>query len=270
MNPLNLDISPYAVYSLLLTEDILRYIIGAGGIYLLVNIALAVRLASRKIRAKNPPKGQIGREIFASIRTMLIFATVGFITLSGAEAGIFQLYFDIDTYGTGYLVFSTIVLIVLHDGYFYWAHRVLHRPKVFRAAHKLHHLSNNPTPFTSFTFNIGEAVANAVFLPLLLLVMPFHPLAIFIFSNHMMLRNAIGHSGYELFPANRNGRPMFDWMTTVTHHDIHHARFNSNYGLYFTWWDRWMGTEHPTYHDQFGDAIRSKARLKAVQAPAAE
>ena len=23
-----------------------------------------------------------------------------------------------------------------------------------------------------------------------------------------------------------------------------------NYGLYFTWWDRLMGTEHPAYHEK--------------------
>ena len=67
----------------------------------------------------------------------------------------------------------------------------------------------------------------------------------------MMLRNAIGHSGYELFPANRNSRPLFDWMTTVTHHDLHHAHAGYNLGLYFTWWDRLMGTEHPDYHEAF-------------------
>lgn len=33
----------------------------------------------------------------------------------------------------------------------------------------------------------------------------------------------------------------------VTHHDMHHASGNSNFGLYFTWWDRMMGTEHPQY-----------------------
>ena len=270
MNPLNMDISIYTIFSILLSEDILRYVIGAGGMYLLINIGLSARLAGRKITDKEPKQGQIKREVISSLRTATIFAIVALITLTGSEFGIFRLYFDIADYGLGYLVISTIALIILHDGYFYWAHRFLHRPRVFKKAHRLHHQSINPTPFTSYAFNVGEAVANAGFLPLVLLFMPLHPLAIFIFTNHMMLRNAMGHSGYELFPANRHGRPMFDWMTTVTHHDIHHARFTSNYGLYFTWWDRWMGTEHPTYYEQFQQAINSKPDQKALQAPAAE
>jgi sterol desaturase/sphingolipid hydroxylase (fatty acid hydroxylase superfamily) len=46
-----------------------------------------------------------------------------------------------------------------------------------------------------------------------------------------------------------------DLMTTTTHHDMHHQQFNGNYGLYFTWWDRWMGTEFPEYKVAFHQAI---------------
>ena len=93
-------------------------------------------------------------------------------------------------------------------------------------------------------------------MPLALILIPASPLAVMLFLAHMMLRNAIGHCGYELFPAARNGRPLFDWMTSVTHHDLHHAQAGWNYGLYFTWWDRLMGTEHPLYHEKFAAAVR--------------
>jgi sterol desaturase/sphingolipid hydroxylase (fatty acid hydroxylase superfamily) len=35
--------------------------------------------------------------------------------------------------------------------------------------------------------------------------------------------------------------------TTSTHHNMHHQLFNGNYALYFTWWDKWMGTEFKDY-----------------------
>jgi sterol desaturase/sphingolipid hydroxylase (fatty acid hydroxylase superfamily) len=28
---------------------------------------------------------------------------------------------------------------------------------------------------------------------------------------------------------------------------MHHEHAPRNFGLYFTWWDRFMGTEHPEY-----------------------
>lgn len=88
-----------------------------------------------------------------------------------------------------------------------------------------------------------------------MVVMPTSILAAFIFTGHMMLRNAIGHCGYEVFPARADGRPLLDWLTTVTHHDLHHARTRTNFGLYFTFWDHIMGTEDPTYHARFACAV---------------
>jgi len=156
-------------------------------------------------------------------------------------------------------------MILLHDAWFYWTHRLIHYPPIFQWAHRLHHRSNNPTPFTALSFNLGEAAINAAYMPLLLLVVPLHPFTLVLFSWHMMLRNAVAHSGYELFPARADGRPVLDWLTTVTHHDLHHGTARYNMGLYFTWWDRWMGTEHPEYHAEFarvaaGQALRDPAR----------
>jgi sterol desaturase/sphingolipid hydroxylase (fatty acid hydroxylase superfamily) len=68
---------------------------------------------------------------------------------------------------------------------------------------------------------------------------------------HMIARNAWGHSGHEFRPAKADGTPWFDGFTTTSHHDLHHTDVKGNYGLYFTFWDRFMGTEHPDYHDRF-------------------
>ena len=239
------------IYPAIFASDLMRYVTGAGGLYLIVNILLAGRLAARKIRDKSPPDGQIMRELVASMRTVLIFAANGTAIVYGAGIGVFTIYPDIAAYGWWYLAVSSILLIILHDAWFYWSHRILHHPPIFRRFHRLHHRSQNPTPFTSYSFDAGEAFVNAIYLPIVLLFFPAHPTALLIFTAHMMLRNAAGHSGYELFPAKRNGRPLLDWMTTVTHHDLHHAHAGYNMGLYFTWWDRWMGTEHPEYHARF-------------------
>ena len=249
-------------------QDFLRYVIGAGGVYLIVNLALAANLARRKIRDKQPPSGQIARELLISLRTIVIFSMFGAGIVLGATTGVFTIYMDLADYGIPYFLFSALAIIVLHDAYFYWAHRIIHRPWLFRRLHRMHHRSHNPTPFTSFTFDIGEAALNAVFLPLVLLLLPAHPLALVIFTGHMMLRNAMGHCGYELFPARADGRPLFDWMTTVTHHDLHHSHAGYNMGLYFTWWDRWMETEHPEYHARFKSV--SKARVAKSAAARSE
>ena len=245
-----------SIYPAVFTSDLMRYVIGTGGVYLTVNLLLAARLAARKIREKSPPDGQIRREILASLRTVLIFAAIGTFILHGAGHGLFTVYSDVAAYGWWYLGVSILILIVLHDAWFYWWHRILHYPPLFRRLHRLHHRSHNPTPFTAYSFDAGEAVVNAAYLPIVLLALPVHPIALLFFTSHMMLRNAVGHCGYELFPADRGGKPLFDWMTTVTHHDQHHAHAGYNLGLYFTWWDRWMGTEYPDYHAEFARVAR--------------
>ncbi|NWG72602.1 MAG: sterol desaturase family protein [Parvularculaceae bacterium] len=243
-----------------------RYLVAALGVYFVVSIAGARLLAGRKIRTARPGRRQMAVEFLVSLRTAAVFALSGAVSMLGWEAGILKSYDDPARYGWGYFWLTVGVLVVAHDAWFYWTHRLMHDPRLFRRLHRRHHRSVNPSPFTAYSFDIGEAAIHAAFMPLMLLIAPISQLAILVFLTHMIVRNVIGHSGYELFPARRNGRPVFDFLTSVTHHDLHHAQAGWNYGLYFTWWDRLMGTEHPLYHEKFAAAVRRPLDGSAVQA----
>ena len=244
------------IWAAILVSDVIRYLAGAFGVFLLINLALSGVLAGRKIRPDSPLRKQMMTEFFVSLRTAAIFATTGGLLIAaGAYSGWIDLYMDPAERGWPWFWASVVILIVAHDAWFYWTHRLIHHPRLFRRVHRRHHRSNNPSPFTSYSFDVAEAVVNAAYMPLVVLIMPVSPLAMLIFTSHMMLRNAIGHCGYELFPAWR-GKPLFGWLTTVTHHDLHHAQAGWNFGLYFTFWDRVMGTEHPDYAERFAKAVR--------------
>ena len=43
-----------------------------------------------------------------------------------------------------WLPLSLLVYLFLHDTWFYWTHRWMHRPRVFRLAHAVHHASKPP------------------------------------------------------------------------------------------------------------------------------
>jgi sterol desaturase/sphingolipid hydroxylase (fatty acid hydroxylase superfamily) len=254
------------VYPGILQHDLLRYVIGAGGTFLVVNVLMRRFLARRQIRSERPGGKQMRWEILASLRTVLIFSLVGFGIALAAQHGLLNVYRDPAALGWPYFALNVVMLIVAHDAWFYWTHRLMHRPRLYRWFHRLHHRSNNPTPWTSYSFDASEALVNAIYLPIALMLMPTSVLAAFIFTAHMMLRNAIGHCGYEVFPARADGRPLFDWLTTVTHHDLHHARAGTNFGFYFTFWDRMMGTEDPKYHTRFADAVgRQRTRQAAAR-----
>jgi sterol desaturase/sphingolipid hydroxylase (fatty acid hydroxylase superfamily) len=244
-------------------ENILRYAFGAGLIHLAVEAAVRAGTA-RRIRPGPPPGArQIRREIVASLGTIAVFIAVGQVIAYGAATGVFRLYACLSDHGWTWFLASTALLILGHDAWFYGTHRLMHRPVLYRRLHRLHHRSHRPTAFAAYSFDLSEALVHAAYLPVALLVLTVHPAAILIFTTHMILRNAIGHAGVEVFPADAEGRPRLPFLTTVTHHDLHHADGRWNLGLYFTWWDRIGGTEHPAYLARFAAAARRGATTAA-------
>lgn len=126
-----------------------RYLVGSLGVFLLIWIALHKPLAARKIRKPTPRNRQIRRELAYSALTVVIFMLMGVFVYEGAAGGFFKFYSDIGDYGWPYLLFSIGLLTLFHDAYFYWTHRIIHHPKLFRHFHAVHHRSVNPTPFTA-------------------------------------------------------------------------------------------------------------------------
>jgi len=242
-----------------LVMDVGRYVVAAGLMALILKVCWS-RLSRRKIQSRAATAADMRREIFTSLRTAVIFSLVGVVVAVGSTHGVFTLYMHVQPQGMGYLFATTAAMIVAHDTYFYWAHRAMHHPKLFRHFHRTHHKSMTPTPFAAYAFDIPEALVMAVFTPLWLLFVPMHGVGLLTFMAFMIVRNVMGHAGVELMPRSLADSRWFGWINATTHHDLHHATFHYNYGLYFTWWDRIMGTEHPKYRE----ALRGKAQVAPV------
>lgn len=236
------------------TETI-RYLTGSVGVFFLIWVVFERPLRKRKIRKATRRGAQIRRELLYSASSILIYMLMGVFLYEGAAQGVFRFYSDIDQFGWAYLAASIIMLAVFHDAYFYWAHRAMHHPKLFRHFHAVHHRSHNPTPFTAYSFDPGEAAVNYMFIPIFALVIPLHDIATMIYLWFMIARNAAGHCGYELMPKGWTRNPILNLSTTITHHDMHHEKMTGNYGLWFTWWDKWMNTEHAHYEARFNKAV---------------
>lgn len=251
---LNALTSFWQIWSPMLVLDVGRYVVAAGGLALILKLFWNVGLKFRKIQARLASNDDVRREILTSLRTGIIFSLNGAAIAYAAMHGIVTIYLGFDQAGIGYLFLSVIAIIIAHDAYFYWTHRLMHLPRLYPYFHRTHHRSVTPTPFAAYAFDIPEALLMAAFTPLWLLFVPMHGLGLFLFMAFMIIRNVMGHAGVELMPRSLADSRWFGWINATTHHDLHHATFHHNYGLYFTWWDRMMGTEHPAYREKLRGA----------------
>jgi lathosterol oxidase len=233
------------------TIELMRYLVAAGAVTLMLWAGRAWAVP-RRIQARLAGWDDRKREFLNSLVTVAIFGGVGILIMALVDTGIFRLILALPPLWLGLLEF--VAVVVAHDAYFYWMHRGLHSRAMFRRAHLEHHLSRTPTPWAAYSFAPVESVFEAAFMPLFLLLVPMHGPVILAFALHQITRNVLGHMGHELaWPGFTRSR-WTGWLTTTTHHDLHHSQAGYNYGLYFTWWDRMMGTEHPRYHEAFETA----------------
>lgn len=234
----------------------LRYVIFAGAAYVLCYRYKRKQWHHRKIAPNFPPREIILLEFKSSILTSLIFALAGALVVEVYKTGGTRLYLDISQYGVWYLLLQIPLLLILHDTYFYWLHRLLHVPALFRTVHRTHHASRTPTPWAAFAFHPIEGVLEAIILPLLVLLIPVHAVVFLFFLMFMTVSSVINHLGYELFPKRFATAPFFRYWITATHHHEHHHSLRSNYGLYFTLWDQIAGTQDPNYEKHFDEVTR--------------
>lgn len=245
--------------------DFTYYLLGAGITFLLLWVIFRRRLAHRRIDPAYPDARHLRREVLFSLLSIGVYAVIGVGLTFAALAGWTRLYFDFDSHGWPYWIASVAALLVLHDAYFYWTHRLMHHRLLFKYFHRLHHRSHNPSPWAAYAFAPPEAFVQGMFLTATAFALPLHPTAILVFILHQIFRNALGHSGFEIFPARWQRHPILKWINTTSHHHLHHSKGRGNYGLYFLWWDRLVGTEHPDSAATFARASAARAAAPAAE-----
>lgn len=163
------------------------------------------------------------------------------------------------------IVAEYLLYFFVFDAYFYWLHRLMHKPPLYRWIHKIHHLSVSPNPLTTLSVSPLESLINGGFVPMFLAVFTVHDSTMALIVPTNIVMGLYVHSGYELMPRWWNRSWATKWFITATFHDQHHRFFTGNYGGYTTIWDRLCGTMRPKFEADFD---RIKARTTSpVPAP---
>lgn len=218
------------------------YLLPAGQFYLWFYVFRSASNELKRIQKRQPAPGQIRREVLLSLSTIAIFAAMATGVFQLYKAGHTGIYLHSGDWPLWYLPISFVICVVLHDTYFYWTHRLMHWPRIFKYVHLGHHRSISPTPWAIYAFQPLEAVIQFTSVLLIVIFVPLHPFVLLAFLSYDTLVNTAGHTGYEIVPRAASRHWLLKWFNTVTHHDDHHTNTRVNFGVFLNLWDRWMGT----------------------------
>ena len=243
----------------------LRYFLIAGIPFLIFYIFYSKKFQVLKIQLKEARKSDFLREIKYSLLSGFITASIVAFLLRTSLKNNSLIYDDLTEYPIYWLFISYVLAILFHDTWFYWLHRFFHVPWIYKHVHNVHHLSVNPSPWTSFSFHFFEAIGEGLVIIPLAFIVPLHPYTLVFFGFSIFAINVYGHLGYEIAPKWFRQSFLFELINTSVHHNLHHSKFKGNYGLYFRIWDRMMGTENKNYVEEF-DRIQARGHFNEYQA----
>jgi sterol desaturase/sphingolipid hydroxylase (fatty acid hydroxylase superfamily) len=135
----------------------------------------------------------------------------------------------------------------IHEVGFYFAHRLIHVPPLYKAAHHLHHRNVNPGPWSGLSMHPIEHLI--YFSPILLFfLIPAHPIHMLNLASRLGVAPAQGHTGFDRLD-------LGDKTMNVSYyaHYLHHKCFEVNYSDGMVPLDKWFGSFHdgtPEAHER--------------------
>lgn len=188
--------------------------------------------------------GQMRREIGWSLAAAAIYGAPAGLTLyAWKQLGWTAIYTDWNAHSLLWVPLSILIYLFIHDSYFYWTHRAMHRPRLFRLMHAVHHDSRPPTAWAAMSFHPWESLSGAILIPALTFLIPIHVAALGVVMGVMTFFGVTNHMGWEIFPKRWLAGPFGAAMISASHHHRHHTDYRCNYGLYFRFWDRLCDTD---------------------------
>ena len=86
-------------------------------------------------------------------------------------------------------------------------------------------------------------VALILVLPVMALFIPIHVGAALFVLMAMTVTSVTNHAGWEILPRKWIDGWVGDNIISATHHNMHHIKYQGNYGLHFRLWDKLMRTD---------------------------
>ena len=203
---------------------------------------------------------QVHDNMFWSLTSGVFFWTFWEVVLLGAQANGFAplLAFGDSVFGSIWFVAMFVLIPLWYSFFFYWVHRALHWPPLYKRVHALHHRNINLGPWSGMAMH---PVEHLIYLasPLIHFVVPSSPLHVIFHLQFNVLISIFSHSGFEALLVDGKKRVGMGYFF----HQLHHRYFECNYGTDEMPWDKWFGT----FHDGTADAtVMVKDRRRQMYA----
>ena len=146
-----------------------------------------------------------------------------------------------------------LLMPVFQSFHFYWLHRALHIPWIYKRVHAVHHRSVSIAPWSGLSMHPIEHIGYMGLL-LIFLVIPAHPIHFIFMGYWLALATATSHAGFENLVLGNKAHLKIGSF----HHQLHHRYFECNYGNPEMPWDNWFGS----YHDGSPEATERVRETK--------
>lgn len=239
----------------------------AGGLHFLLHRRKTqgdqLKFDPRALRAKGRAftlNSQLRDNMFWTLTSGVFFWTAYEVLMLWAMANGYApiLWWDENPVWFVVLLFLTPMWISFH---FYWIHRLLHWPPLYKAAHALHHRNTNVGPWSGLSMH---PIEHFLFFSAVLIhfVVAAHPIHILFHMQHQALTAATSHAGFEgLLFKDKNALALGNF-----HHQMHHRYFECNYGNLDVPWDKAFGSFHDGTEESHEQFLARRRRLLADNA----
>jgi Delta7-sterol 5-desaturase len=199
---------------------------------------------------------QIKRELKNAFLSMLVSTVFSSIVIYLSTQGYTKVYTNINDHSHFWAYVGFFILLIIDDTWFYWMHRLLHHRAIYKFVHFEHHKSIDVNPFTAVSFHFLEPLLLTLWIFPVAFFVPTYAPVLGLLQVWGLFDNVKAHLGYEFYPAWFH-KSWLGFLTSSTHHNMHHSKFNGNYGLHFRIWDKLLGTEFKDYEAEY-DKIQER------------
>lgn len=213
------------------------------GSYLLYFICDAIPALQRwKIQADKPNTRELQTRCLWRVLANHLLLVLPLILLTHPVLDLLGMQTSVASLPTAaHVAAQVFFFFFVEDIVFYWGHRALHTPYLYRNIHVIHHHHSAPFGMAAEYAHPIEVIFLGTATIIGPLILPPHLFTLYVYLALRCLQTVDCHSGYD-FPWGL--RKYFPLYGGAFFHDHHHRIHSGNYSSTFVWVDWLFGTDH--------------------------